>query len=794
MRGLRRRPVPDCCGLNSLLVLRRGDVLGFHGVDLERLCELCRGSVSNVVGRLRLCLVSRRRIARVDRILDQRMCQLRGRPVRRGLGPVGLCELRGRKLQLRGRLDGLRDVFRRDVRRFDGRIGVLRVCARNELDRGVERLHGLPGRDLPGHDGRVGLHELLLGDLFSFRGKRVLQLRGRPIPDRDGLDGLFPVRCGLVFECRWRVGFRRVRVVRSRFLFGCGGILVQCLRRRQLLWRRRRVELQHLSRWLLCSEYGKFRVHSLRRRDIPDRQRADVGGAQPGEQLRRVRGGDVLDGDGGSSVDRVFPVRRRALRGRDIGDVVCIVFRRPVPGKHRSFCVRRLRSGKVPHVVRCEHERVCRLRGRPIPIGNGVNYLRRMRCGHLRNIDGIHGVSCVCRMLCGHLPDRDRLDFVRRMQRGSVLGRSGRIVRVGVRELRTRAVAARDGIHRMRCLRCGPVPNGHGRIELRELLGGHLLNRSGFHHERVPELFGGPIPTFVGVCFLHGVRCGKLARIDGLNHQRMCQLRDREVRGRKRCVGVRGLRVGPVPDLDGIDGLFELRGGDLLGDDRVRVERMLELPHGSIPDRAGFFCLHGLHRGELIGVGRIFDKCMLKLRGRKVHRQQRFVFVRRLRRRAVPNGHRRDVLLELRGGNLLGFDGVELECVLELRGGAVPNRHGNGSLRVVLGGDVFSDDGLERQRVRRLLVGSVRSFVGVVGLHGLPVGPVPNSAELFGVRKLWRWLVSGFDGVGDERLFELRRRTVPNRDGVFLVHLMPCGDLFGLDRVEQQLVRFLFAG
>jgi hypothetical protein len=432
VRGLRRRSIPDCCGLNSLLGVCCGDVLGYHRVDLERLCELRRGSVPNIVGRLRLCLMSPRRIARVDGILVQRMCQLRGRSVRRGLGPVGLCELRGRKLQPRGRLDGLCDVFRRNLHRFDGRIGVLSLRSRDEFDRRVERLHGLPGRDLPGHDGRVGLHELLLGDLFCFRGERVLQLRGRPIPGRDGLDSLFPVRCGLVFECRWRVGFRRVRVVRRRLLFGCVGILVHCLRRRQLLGRRRRVELQHLSCWLFFSEYGNFRVHSLRRRDIPDRQRADPGGAQPGEQLRRVWGGDVLDGGGGSSVDRVLPLRRRPLRGRDIGDDMRSVFRRPIryerrrvgvcelrggpiPGKHRNFCVRRLRSGKIPHVAGCEHERVCKLRGRSIPIGNGVNCLRRMRCGKLRNNGGVHGVICVCRMLFRQLSNYDGLDIVRRM-------------------------------------------------------------------------------------------------------------------------------------------------------------------------------------------------------------------------------------------------------------------------------------------------------------------------------------------------------------------------------------------
>ena len=62
------------------------------------------------------------------------------------------------------------------------------------------------------------------------------------------------------------------------------------------------------------------------------------------------------------------------------------------------------------------------------------------------------------------------------------------------------------------------------------------------------------------------------------------------------------------------------------------------------------------------------------------------------------------------------------------------------------------------------------------------------------MRKLRCGLVFDFDGIGDERLLELRRRSVPSRDGVFLVHRMPCGDLFGLDRVEQQLVRFLFAG
>ncbi len=144
-----------------------------------------------------------------------------------------------------------------------------------------------------------------------------------------------------------------------------------------------------------------------------------------------------------------------------------------------------------------------------------------------------------------------------------------------MRELRSWAAATSNGINGLRCLCCGPVPNGFGRIELRELLGRHLLGRNGFHHKCLPELRGGPIPSFVGVVFLHGMCCRKLARIDGLDHERVCQLRDREVRGRRWCVGVCGLHIGPVPDLDGVDDLFELLGGDLLGDDRVRVERML---------------------------------------------------------------------------------------------------------------------------------------------------------------------------------------------------------------------------
>jgi len=75
----------------------------------------------------------------------------------------------------------------------------------------------------------------------------------------------------------------------------------------------------------------------------------------------------------------------------------------------------RLRRGNVPRFDRGEHQRVRKLRSRPIPSGNGVNCLHRMRCRHLCIIDGIHGLVCVCRMLFGHLPGHHRLDFVRRM-------------------------------------------------------------------------------------------------------------------------------------------------------------------------------------------------------------------------------------------------------------------------------------------------------------------------------------------------------------------------------------------
>jgi hypothetical protein len=349
LRGLCRRPVSDCCGLDSLLDLHSGKVLGFYGVDLERLCGLCRGPVSNVVGRLRLQPVHRGRIARIDGIiLDQRVCRLRDRPVRRFLWPIGLRGLRSRKVQFGDRLYGLRDVFRRNVRRFDGLFGVPYLRSRNEFNCRVERLHGLPGRDLPSHDGRVGLHELLVGDLFCFRGERMPHLRGRPIPDHGRLDGLFPVRCRLVFECRGRVGFGCMRNMLSGLLFGRIGTFVHCLRRRQLCGRRRRVKLQHLSRRLIRSELWHFGLYDLRRWDISDRQRADAGGAHSIKQLHRVRGGDILDGDGGGGVDRVFSLCRRPLRRRHFSDVVRRVFRRPVRRERRRVGVCELRGGPIP--------------------------------------------------------------------------------------------------------------------------------------------------------------------------------------------------------------------------------------------------------------------------------------------------------------------------------------------------------------------------------------------------------------------------------------------------------------
>ena len=143
--------------------------------------------------------------------------------------------------------------------------------------------------------------------------------------------------------------------------------------------------------------------------------------------------------------------------------------------------------------------------------------------------------------------------------------------------------------------------------------------------------------------------------------------------------------------------------------------------------------LHGLQRGKLTGVDRLVAECMLKLRGWEVRRKQRFFIVRRLLRRTVSNGHRRDVLLDLRGGNLLSFDGIELERVSELLGGPIPGFVGVVFLFGMRCGKLARVYGLDHQRVCQLRDREVCGRCRCVGMSGLRIGSVPNHDRVDGL-------------------------------------------------------------
>ena len=158
--------------------------------------------------------------------------------------------------------------------------------------------------------------------------------------------------------------------------------------------------------------------------------------------------------------------------------------------------------------------------------------MQRMCFRHLCSIDRIFGCVRVYRMLIRDLSICYWFNCMCRMRCWEIFRRSRRIFIDGLRELRSGTIATRDRINRLRSVRCGSVPNGPGRVELRELLCGLLFGRYWYNRKCVPKLRGGSIPNCVGIIGLHGLHGRKLFDFDGLDNKRMFKLRNRQVRDR----------------------------------------------------------------------------------------------------------------------------------------------------------------------------------------------------------------------------------------------------------------------